>query len=144
MNAAAITAIRTAAVSAVATRLLARPDAAVLAILGAGVQAKTHLRAIPLVRPIREVRVFSRSGARSIAEASSGMRVRRVPTAEEAVRGADVIVTATSSREPVLAREWIAPGRTSTPSGPASPRPASWTAPRWPVHRSSSIAGNRP
>jgi ornithine cyclodeaminase/alanine dehydrogenase-like protein (mu-crystallin family) len=97
MNASAITAIRTAAVSALATRLLARQDASVLAVLGAGVQAKAHLRAIPLVREIREVRTYSRTSG-------------TVRSAEEAVRGADVIVTATSSREPVLRREWIAPG----------------------------------
>lgn len=97
VNASAITAIRTAAVSAVATKLLARPDAHVLAVIGAGVQAKAHLQAIPLVRDIREVRVYSRTtaGAASV---------------EEAVRGADIIVTATSSRDPVLRREWVAPG----------------------------------
>ena len=97
MNASAITAIRTAAVSAVATKLLARENAAVLAILGTGVQSKAHMRSIPLVRGIREVRVFSRSGG-------------NVASAEECVRGADIIVTATNSREPVLRREWIAPG----------------------------------
>lgn len=99
MNASAITAIRTAAVSAVATNLLARESAAVLAILGSGVQAKAHMRAIPLVRPIGEIRMYSRSGA-----------TPGITSAEECVRGADVIVTATSSREPVLRREWIAPG----------------------------------
>lgn len=97
MNASAITSIRTAAVSAVATKLLAREDASVLAVLGTGVQARAHLQAIPLVRDIREIRTYSRSGG----SASS---------AEEAVRGADVIVTATSAREPILRREWIAPG----------------------------------
>ncbi len=97
INAAAVTAIRTAAVSAVATKLLAREDASVLAILGAGVQAKSHLQAIPLVRQIRETRQFSRRGG-------------NVGSAEEAVRGADIIVTATSSREPVLRREWLSPG----------------------------------
>src|ERR1051325_4014619 len=93
MNASAITAIRTAAVSAVATKLLARADASVLAILGTGVQAKSHREAIPLVRPIREIRMCGRGG-----------------NAEEAVHGADIIVTATSSREPVLRREWIGAG----------------------------------
>jgi ornithine cyclodeaminase/alanine dehydrogenase-like protein (mu-crystallin family) len=97
VNASAITAIRTAAVSAVATRLLAREDASVLAILGGGVQAKSHLHAIPLVRNIKEVRTYSRTSGTAAS-------------AEEAVRGADIIVTATSSREPVLKREWIAPG----------------------------------
>ncbi|HEX6087855.1 MAG TPA: ornithine cyclodeaminase family protein [Thermoanaerobaculia bacterium] len=93
MNASAITAIRTAAVSAVATRLLARRNAPVLAILGTGVQAKAHREAIPLVREIREIRMCGRGDS-----------------VEEAVRGADIIVTATSSREPVLRREWISPG----------------------------------
>jgi ornithine cyclodeaminase/alanine dehydrogenase-like protein (mu-crystallin family) len=105
MNAAAITAIRTAAVSAVATRLLAREDAGILAILGSGVQARSHLEAIPLVRDIREVRVYSRN--REKAEAL-GFPV--ADDAEQAVRGADIIVTATSSREPVLRREWLSPG----------------------------------
>jgi ornithine cyclodeaminase len=104
VNAAAVTAIRTAAVSAVATKLLAREDASVLAIIGAGVQARTHLEAIPLVRNINDVRIFSRTRAK--AEALG----RAVDSVEEAVRGADIIVTATSSREPILRREWIAPG----------------------------------
>jgi ornithine cyclodeaminase len=93
MNASAITAIRTATVSAVATKLLARRDAAVLAILGTGVQAKAHRAAIPLVRDIREIRMCGRNDS-----------------VEEAVRGADIIVTATSSREPVLRREWLGRG----------------------------------
>ncbi|HKR62446.1 MAG TPA: ornithine cyclodeaminase family protein [Thermoanaerobaculia bacterium] len=93
INAAAVTAIRTAAVSAVATKLLARDDSSVLAILGRGVQAKSHREAIPLVRNIREIRMCGRG-----------------ESVEDAVRGADIIVTATSSREPILKREWIAPG----------------------------------
>lgn len=101
-NAAAITAIRTAAVSAVATRLLARPEASRLAILGAGVQARKHLEAMQCVRNINEVNVFSRSGSRGLGtEAAS---------AEEAVVDADIIVTATSAREPVLVWEWVRPG----------------------------------
>ncbi|HKO54675.1 MAG TPA: ornithine cyclodeaminase family protein [Thermoanaerobaculia bacterium] len=104
VNAAAVTAIRTAAVSAVATKLLARQGAKRLAILGAGVQARSHLEAIRLVRPIEEVRVFSRTPekAKALGEVAG--------SAEEAVRGADIIVTATSSREPILRREWIAEG----------------------------------
>ncbi len=93
MNASAITAIRTAAVSAVATKLLAREDASVLAIIGTGVQGKSHRRAIPLVRAIREIRMCGRGDS-----------------VEDAVRGADVIVTATSARDPILRREWISPG----------------------------------
>jgi ornithine cyclodeaminase len=107
-NASAITAIRTAAVSAVATKLLARPEAAVLAILGAGVQAKSHLQAIPLVRNIKEVRVFSRTRAKA---AGLGTVVDSiVDSVEEAVRGADIVVTATSAREPIVKREWISAG----------------------------------
>ncbi len=105
MNASAITAIRTAAVSAVATKLLAREDAKSLAIIGAGVQARSHLEAIPLVRKIERTRVFSRT--RSHAEA---LGVEVAGSVEEAVRDADIIVTATSSKEPVLRREWIGAG----------------------------------
>ena len=108
MNASAITAIRTAAVSALATKLLARDDAHTLAIIGAGVQARTHLEAIPLVRNIDDVRIVSRTAAK--AELLAGKRARVVASVEEAVRGADIVVTATSSREPVLKREWIEDG----------------------------------
>jgi ornithine cyclodeaminase len=111
VNASAVTAIRTAAVSAVATKLLAREDAATLAIIGAGVQGRSHLEAIPLVRSIREVRLYSRTPAHAEAvRAASGARSRVASSIEEAVRGADIIVTATSSREPVIRREWIADG----------------------------------
>jgi len=108
MNASAITAIRTAAVSAVATKLLAREDARTLAIIGAGVQARTHLEAIPLVRNINDVRIVSRTPAKAAALAGKSARV--VASVEEAVRGADIVVTATSSREPILKREWLADG----------------------------------
>jgi ornithine cyclodeaminase/alanine dehydrogenase-like protein (mu-crystallin family) len=115
MNASTITAIRTAAVSALATRLLAREDASTLAIIGAGVQGRSHLRAIPLVRPIREVRIYSRSIERvaEMMDEADDVGVELITYAssvEEAVRGADVIVTATSSREPVIRREWIGEG----------------------------------
>jgi ornithine cyclodeaminase/alanine dehydrogenase-like protein (mu-crystallin family) len=118
-NASAITAIRTAAVSAVGTKLLARDDAHILAILGAGVQAQSHLEAIPLVREIKEVRIFSRTRAKAervaagFSPPAGGLKAAAphvVASAEEAVRGADIIVTATSSKEPVLKREWINPG----------------------------------
>jgi len=108
MNASAITAIRTAAVSALATRLLAREDARIHAVIGAGVQARSHLAAIAAVRDVAEVRVCSRT--RSKAEKLAGGKVRVVDSIEEAVRGADIISTTTSSREPVLHRSWIAPG----------------------------------
>jgi ornithine cyclodeaminase/alanine dehydrogenase-like protein (mu-crystallin family) len=109
MNASAITAIRTAAVSAVATRLLAREEARVLGILGAGVQARSHLEALPLVRTFDTVRIYSRTFEHAQALAAE-VGAEAVGTAEQAVRDADVVVTATSSAEPVLAREWLKPG----------------------------------
>lgn len=115
MNASAVTAIRTAAVSGLATRLLARPDAGDLAILGAGVQARSHLDAMACVRPIRRVRVASRrpERARAFAESEAvrrGFPVIACAAADEAVRGADLVVTATSSAEPVIRREWLSDG----------------------------------
>jgi len=115
MNASAITAIRTAAVSGVATELLAREDAAELAIIGAGVQARTHIEAMACVRPIKRARIASRSfeNAKKFAgEMASryGFPIEPVETVEMAVRGADLIVTATTAPEPVLKREWLAPG----------------------------------
>ncbi len=119
-SASAITAIRTAAVSALATRLLAREDSTTLAIIGAGVQAHAHMRSIPLVRSIREIRICSRTrkSAEGLAAASAAgergvppiVTVRVTGTVEEAVRDADIIVTATSSRDPVLRAGWVAAG----------------------------------
>lgn len=115
MNASAITAIRTAAVSGVATRLLARPDAAELAIIGAGVQARTHLEAMACVRPLRRVRVASRTfeHARRLAAELAPRHdfpIEALESVEAALRGADLIVTATNSKTPVLERGWITPG----------------------------------
>ena len=114
LDASTITALRTAAVSAVATRLLSRPESRSLALLGAGVQAATHLESVSLVRPIDEVRVWSRSGdrARRFAErfTASGTRIVVCGTAREAVEGADVVCTVTSAQEPVLLGDWLAPG----------------------------------
>jgi thiomorpholine-carboxylate dehydrogenase len=102
-----ITEMRTAAVSAVATQLLARPEATVLALLGAGVQAASHLEAIRLVRPVREVRVWSPRSAPAFALRHG---VRAAGSAEEAVRGADLVVVATASQTPVLQGDWLSPG----------------------------------
>ncbi len=113
-----ITEMRTAAVSAVATRLLARQDAAVLALLGAGVQARSHLEALRLVRDLREVRVWS---PRRAAEFAARHGVRATASAEEAVRGADVVVVATTSETPVLEGKWLAPGAHVNAVG--APRP---------------------
>jgi len=115
MNAAAITAIRTAAVSGVATRLLAREDASALAILGSGVQARSHLAAMACVRSIRSVRVASRhpEHARNFArdlQPRYPFPIEAVESAEAAVRGADLVVTATNAAEPVLQRAWISNG----------------------------------
>jgi ornithine cyclodeaminase len=109
MNASAITAIRTAAVSAVATRLLARDDARALGILGAGVQARTHLEALRLVRELDAARIYSPTAEHREALARE-LGAEAVASPEEAVRGADVVVTATNSVEPVLRREWLKPG----------------------------------
>ncbi len=113
MDGATITAIRTAAVSAVATDLLARQDAVELAILGAGVQARTHLESIAAVRPLHRVRVWSRNRdhARSVADAAGDrLTVEAVATAEDAVRGADIVATVTASSEPILRRSWLKDG----------------------------------
>ncbi|MDB4907989.1 MAG: Delta(1)-pyrroline-2-carboxylate reductase [Gemmatimonadetes bacterium] len=115
MDATEITAIRTAAVSGVATRLLARSDARSLAILGTGVQARTHLAAMVEARDIGSVRVWSRNGERATQFADREGRRHGIPvsvsgSAREAVLDADIICTTTSSREPVLEGEWIAPG----------------------------------
>jgi ornithine cyclodeaminase/alanine dehydrogenase-like protein (mu-crystallin family) len=115
LDASAVTAIRTAAVSALATRLLARTDARVLAIVGTGVQARKHLESIPLVRPIARVRVAGRTrehASKFALEAAPrfAFPIEAVQNAQAAVRDADIVVTATSSTTPVLAREWLAPG----------------------------------
>jgi len=102
-----ITEMRTAAASAVATRHLARADASVLAILGSGVQAKSHLAALRHVRSFKDVRVWSPRNARAFAERHG---VKAAATAEDAVRGADVVVVAASSTTPILHGRWLAPG----------------------------------
>ncbi len=115
VDASSITAIRTAAVSALGTRLLAREDAGDLAILGSGVEAATHLEGMRAVRALRRVRVWSRTPAHAQAFARRegarlGLRVEPVASAREAVAGADLVCTVTASREPVLRGEWLAPG----------------------------------
>lgn len=102
-----ITEMRTAAASAVATDLLARREVNVLAILGSGVQARSHLEALGIVRHFREVRVWSPRRAPEFAREHG---VTASASAEEAVRGADVIVVATAAITPILHGEWLAPG----------------------------------
>lgn len=111
LNASAITEIRTAAVSALATRTLANENASTLAIIGAGVQAEAHLHAIPLVRGISQARVYSpRSAQAFVAKMDVPFDLVATASAEEAVCGADVVVTVTTAKDPVVQRDWIAPG----------------------------------
>jgi len=115
VNASAVTEIRTAAVSAVATGLLARPGAAELAIFGTGVQGRAHAHALAATRPLTGIRLTGRDlvRAREVAAelaAQLNVPVTAVGSGPEAVEGAHIVVTATSSARPVLRREWLAPG----------------------------------
>ena len=121
LDASAITGIRTAAVTAVATRTLARDDARVLAILGAGVQARAHLAALAAVRAWEDVRLYAPTAEHARALAGADDRLRITSTAREAVNGADVVVTATSSREPVFEHAWLAAGAHVDAVGASSP-----------------------
>ena len=127
MNASQITATRTAAVSAVATRLLAREDSGQLGIIGAGVQARTHLEALSIVRSIKRARVACRNRDHAVQLVSEmqdkvPFPIEAVDSNEEAVRGADLIVTATSAHEPVIKREWVADGAHINAIGTHSPQ----------------------
>ncbi|MDP6052279.1 MAG: ornithine cyclodeaminase family protein, partial [Candidatus Latescibacteria bacterium] len=115
VDASEITAIRTAAVSAVATRLLARPDASDLAIIGSGVQGASHLEAMLLARPIDRIRIWSKTGSRSqlFSEREGAKFTRHIevmPSIEAAVDGADIICTTTMAPQPILKGDWLAPG----------------------------------
>jgi ornithine cyclodeaminase/alanine dehydrogenase-like protein (mu-crystallin family) len=127
VDASAITAIRTAAVSAVATRLLALEDARRLTILGAGVQAGAHLDAMLAVRDLEHVTICSRTPERAerlvqrAREAYPDVSVEVADSAEHALRDAQVVVTATSSREPVLRRDWLADGAHVNAVGASAP-----------------------
>ncbi len=126
LDASAVTAIRTAAASAVATRALARDDAGDLAILGTGVQARSHLEAMRAVRTLRRVRIWSRNpkNAHRLAREEGerlGLTVEPVSTAREAVEGADLICAVTAATEPVLRGEWIAPGAHVNAVGACTP-----------------------
>jgi ornithine cyclodeaminase/alanine dehydrogenase-like protein (mu-crystallin family) len=105
-----ITAIRTGGAAAVAARALAREDARVLAILGAGVQGRSHLETFPRVREFAEIRVASRDTGKAAALAARHPRARAVASFEAAVRGADVVACCTDTREPIIGREWLKAG----------------------------------
>ncbi len=129
-----VTRIRTACNSAVATAALARSDAATMAIFGCGTQAEAHLRAIPLVRPIRQVLVWGRNAdiARDFAERmadGAGPELVAIADPREAAGAADIICTVTAAAEPVLMKEWVQPGAHvnavgSSHAGPVEIEPA--------------------
>ena len=107
----ALTRLRTAAASAVATRALARPDAKALAIIGPGDLAGPHLDAISVIRPIERCRVWGRSKAKAEAFAAARSNIEVVHDIEQVVKGADIICTLTSSSEPLLKGDWLEPGQ---------------------------------
>jgi ornithine cyclodeaminase len=121
LNASAITEIRTAAVTAVATRALAREGARVLGMLGAGVQARSHLIALADVRPWDEVRVYAPTTAHAEALRDTRPDITVAGTARDAIEGADVVVVATSAKRPVLEHAWLAPGAHVNAVGASSP-----------------------
>jgi ornithine cyclodeaminase/alanine dehydrogenase-like protein (mu-crystallin family) len=115
LDAAEITALRTAAASALATRWLARSGAADLAILGAGEQARSHLAAMLAVRPVRRVRLWARDAGKAqefaaTQGAAHGIAIEVAPSVAQAVSGADILCTLTKAREPILRGEWLSPG----------------------------------
>ncbi|MGZ4569114.1 MAG: ornithine cyclodeaminase family protein [Blastococcus sp.] len=117
-----ITAVRTGACSALSARLLAREDASVLAVVGTGVQARSHARAMVRVRPIREIRVTGRDGTRAEALARElhqelGVSARPVGSYQEAMAGADLVCATTHPSDPVVRREWLMPGTHVTSVG---------------------------
>jgi alanine dehydrogenase len=121
MDGTSITAVRTAGAAALSTRLLARTDTRVLAIVGAGVEGHSHLRMLPHVRPFSEIRIASRHFAHAKQLAATDSRARAVETAEEAVRGADIVCLCTNAGEPVIRLDWLAPGMHITSIGYAPP-----------------------
>lgn len=117
-----LTDVRTAAAGAVAAKYLARPESGVAAILGAGVQARLQLKALTLVRPISEARIWARDKDKSGLAAREltkelGIPVAAASSPKDAVRGADIVVTTTPSSEPILQRDWLEPGQHVTAMG---------------------------
>lgn len=117
-----LTDVRTAAAGGLAANLLARPDASVAAVIGAGVQARLQLEALTLVRPIKEARLWSRRQEKAAAAATAAMAdldipVRACADPGDAVRGADIVVTTTPSTVPLLAADWLEPGQHVTAMG---------------------------
>ena len=122
-----ITEMRTAAVSAVSVDVLAREGPATLAILGSGVQARSHLEAVRHVRPLKHVRVWSRRSERALQfvrsmHASVSCPVSAVPSVEKALKGADVVITATSATDPIVTARMLEPGMHLAVVGSSSPK----------------------
>jgi ornithine cyclodeaminase/alanine dehydrogenase-like protein (mu-crystallin family) len=115
IDAGTLTGLRTAAASAVATDVLARPDSKTVAMIGCGEQARWHVRALRCVRAIEDVRVWSRSPANTRDLAADverqGMRVKICETVQDTITGADIVCTVTRSRDPVISGDWLAPGQ---------------------------------
>jgi ornithine cyclodeaminase/alanine dehydrogenase-like protein (mu-crystallin family) len=146
LDGATLTALRTGAASGVATDALARSDASVAAVFGAGVQARTQLEAVSAVRPIREARVYDRdsaASARLAAEASErlGLRVELAPSPREAIRGASVVCTATTSRTAVFEDRDLSPG--AHLNGVGSWRPDTTEIPAETVRRARIVVDHR-
>lgn len=123
LDASALTEVRTAAVTAVATDTLARHNAEVLAVLGAGVQGRAHLAALEHVRPFTQIRLYAptQAHAQALRDQRAHQPIIITDSAEQAVRGADVVVVATSSRTPVINRDWLAPGAHVNAVGASTP-----------------------
>lgn len=121
LNGASITAARTAGAAALSTRLLARDNASVLAILGAGVQGTAHAHMVPRVRHFHDIRIASRNLAHAQQLAATLPYARAIESFEEAARGADVICLCTSSSTSVLSADWLSPGAHITSVGYAPP-----------------------
>jgi alanine dehydrogenase len=117
-----VTALRTSAAAALSARLLARPDARVLTLVGAGVQGRNHLRVFPLVRDLEEIRIASRDAEGAERLAAEHPRARAVEDVEAAMRDSDLVALATSAAEPVIAADWVRAGTHVTSVGYRPPR----------------------
>jgi len=126
VHAGAVTAIRTAAVSALATRILSKANSARLSLLGSGTQARTHLEAMRAIRPIERVRVWSRTPEHALAfareqSARHGIPIEVAPSPREAIAGCDIVCTLTAATAPVLEGAWLEPGMHVTAAGSSVP-----------------------
>jgi len=140
LDGAAVTAARTAGAAALSARLLAREDASVLAIVGAGVQAAAHLKVLPLVRPLTEIRIAARSRESAERLAALDPRATAAGSAEDAVRGADLVALCTNAGTPAIEADWVGPGAHVTSVGY---RPPDGELPRTLIERSGLFVETR-